>query len=237
MIWIRSSIYAVAFLAWTAVCSLAGLPALLTSSGTFFLIRIWARGIMILARWITGVGYEIQGLEHLPRGQCIVASQHQSAFDTYLLMLLVDRPTFVLKKEVGLIPFIGWYAARAGMIYIDRGAGAAAMRKIIRGAKLALAKDSQILIFPEGTRTDPGVAQEYLPGIAALYAHCDAPVIPMALNSGYYWGKTRLLKMPGKIVFRFLPPMPDNLDRKTFLLTLRQNIQAAASHLSEPPPL
>jgi len=234
MIWIRSSVYAATFLAWTIVCALVGLPALLTSSGAFFVIHIWARGIMILARWIADIRYEIQGLEHLPRGQCIVAFQHQSAFETFLLILLADRPTFVLKKEVGLIPFIGWYAARAGMIYVDRGAGASAMRKVIRGAKLALARNSQIMISPEGARTTPGTEKKYLPGIAALYAHCDAPVIPMALNSGYYWGKTRLLKIPGKIVFRFLPAIPDNLDKKTFLMTLKQNIEAAASNLPKP---
>src|SRR5690606_9987350 len=152
-----------------------------------------------LARVICGVTFRSEGRENIPNGSCIVAAQHQSSFETYEMFLELENPVFVLKRELIYIPLVGWYMQRAGLVHIDRGAGATAMRKMLREAQDALEAGSQVIIFPEGTRVEPGRSVPYKPGVAALYAHCGAPVIPMALNSGYFWGKTRILKRPGEI--------------------------------------
>ena len=204
--WIRSWVYLIAFLTWTISASIICLPALLRTTWSLSVARMWLHGIMFLARTVVGVDCKIVGRENIPDGACVVAAQHQSSFETYRLFLELDRPIFVLKRELTHIPFVGWFMRRIGLIGIDRSAGASSMRTMLREAQAALDAGYQIIIFPEGTRTAPGTVKPYRPGVAALYAHCSAPIIPVALNSGYFWGKSRVLKTAGTIVFQFLPP-------------------------------
>jgi 1-acyl-sn-glycerol-3-phosphate acyltransferase len=98
---------------------------------------------------------------------------------------------------------------------------------MLRAADAALASGHQVIIFPEGTRTPPGVQQPYRPGVVAMYSRATAPLIPMALNSGRLWGKTRILKLPGEIVFKFLPALPPNLGRDEMLAELRRRLEGA----------
>jgi 1-acyl-sn-glycerol-3-phosphate acyltransferase len=230
-VWIRSWIYFFAFLVWTISSSLLFLPFLLTRRTTVGAIRAWVRGVQTLARVITGITFRSEGRENIPNGPCIVAAQHQASFETYAMFLEFDRPIFVLKRELIYIPVIGWYMQRAGLVHIDRGAGATAMRKMLREAQAALEAGHQVILFPEGTRVKPGMSVPYKPGIAALATHCDAPVIPMALNSGHFWGKTRILKRPGEIIFRYLPALPEGLSRDEMLAELRRRIDAADAEL------
>lgn len=231
---LKSLIYVVIFLAWTLGIAILGLPGLATRKGALGVTRFWSRGVAILARTLLNIRFEIRGREHLPDGPCIVAAQHQSAFETYMLFLLFEYPVFILKDSLQWIPLVGWYIKRGGLIPINRGAGASAMRRILRGADEALARGESVLIFPEGTRTQLGQTQEYKPGIVALYNHCNAPLIPMALNSGLIWGKTRLTKLPGTIVFEFLPPIQPGLKRQEFLSELRSAIETASHDLPKP---
>jgi len=228
IVWVRSVLFAGALVVWTSVGAFVFLPSLLHRRWTIAAIRLWIGGILILARGIAGIRYRIEGRENLPAGPCIVAAQHQSAFETYLLFMLLDRPVFILKRELVRIPIIGWYIKRAGLVDIDRSAGGAALRQTLRSAETALARGEQVVIFPEGTTVPPGVRRAYRPGIAALYLQCDAPVIPVALNSDTCWGKIRILKRPGEITLRFLPALPKGLGRDEVLDVLRQRIEAAA---------
>ncbi len=236
LIWLRSWIYLVLFLAWTLALAVVCLPVLLKASWTLAAIRMWIRGIMLLARTIVNVDFRVTGTEHLPdggKGSCIVAAQHQSSFETYALFLDLQRPVFILKRELFWIPLVGWYMARAGFIFIDRGGAGSAMRKMLRAAQEALDEGHQIVVFPEGTRVPPGESRPYKPGIAALYAHCTAPVIPMALNTATIWGKTRILKLPGEIVFQFLPALPKGLDKDGVLTELRARLEPASALLPQ----
>jgi 1-acyl-sn-glycerol-3-phosphate acyltransferase len=228
MIWLRSWIYFFAFLAWTIFSALAFLPLLVTKPSALVAVRWWTSGVMNLARIICNIHCRVEGIEHVPPGACIIAAQHQSSFETYRLFKDLEHPIFILKRELTWIPFIGWYMTRAGFVPIDRGAGAGAMRKILREAQLALDKGYQVVVFPEGTRVRPGQQTPYRPGIAALYAQCDLPVVPMALNTGFFWGKTRILKMPGQIVFRFLPVLPRGMDKDTLMTELRSRLDNVA---------
>lgn len=188
---------------------------------------------MNLAKTLAGIDCLTLGRENIPPGACIIAAQHQSSYETYRLLLELDQPVFILKRELILIPFVGWFMSRIGLIGINRSAGAGAMRKVLREAQAALDAGRQVIIFPEGTRTEPGVVKPYRPGVAALYARCSAPVIPLALNSGYFWGKTRILKRPGTIVFHFLPPLAPGQDKDTMLKDLRARIDSAASAMPQ----
>lgn len=229
--WIRSALYALAFSVWAVIACLGQVPLLLRRAWTPLAIYIWNAGNVLLARVVGGVGCRVEGLEHLPTEPCIVASQHQSSYETFRVFVDLNNPVLVLKQELIRIPFIGWYMLRGGMVGIDRKAGAAAMRKTMRAAKAALASGRHVVIFPEGTRAPPGTILPFRPGIAALYLHCNVPVIPVALDSGWFWGKTRLLKRPGQITVRFLPALPAGLGKDEMLERLQTSIAEASRSL------
>src|SRR5690349_6107214 len=143
-IWVRSWIYLFTFLTWTVGCCVCFVPLLVTRTSTRLAIRMWVGGIMVLARVIVRVKPATDGREHVPPGPCIIAAQHQASYETYRIFLELERPVLVLKRELTWIPLIGWYMYRGGMVPIDRGAGASAMRKMLRGADAALKRGDQL---------------------------------------------------------------------------------------------
>ena len=138
----------------------------------------------------------------------------------------------MLKKELLSIPLFGWFLKRAGMIAVDRKGGASALRSMARQATETLESGRSILIFPEGTRVAPGQTRPYQPGVAALYTQQKVPVVPVALNSGLFWGRRAFFKKPGTIVVQILPPIPPGLDRKAFMRDLESRIEPASAALA-----
>ena len=111
----------------------------------------------------------MSGREWLPAGgPALIASVHQSAFDTLVWLTLVPRCCYVLKQELLRIPLLGPLMGKTGMIAVDRAAGAGAMRHLLREADRAVREARQIVIFPEGTRGAPGRLLPLQPGVAAL---------------------------------------------------------------------
>src|SRR5262245_47387984 len=83
--------------------------------------RFWARSNIWLLRLICGVKVEFRGLERIPPGPLLVASKHQSLWETFALMTVFRDPAYILKRELIYLPFFGWYAWKARMIPVDRG--------------------------------------------------------------------------------------------------------------------
>ena len=229
--WLRSVAYSVSFIVWCIIACLGFVPLLAKGSWTKYAIRWWCMGIVWLGRHVGGIGCNVEGLEHLPKDACIVACQHQSSYETFRIFVELPNPVLVLKRELIRIPFIGWYMNRGGMVSIDRSSGTTSMRKTMRAAKAALAAGRHVVIFPEGTRAPQGTVLPFRAGIAALYLYCQVPVIPVALDSGFFWGKTRLLKRPGAITMRYLPALAAGLDKDAMLAALRAAIETAARSL------
>ena len=186
---------------------------------------------MWLASWTVGLRYEVRGRENLPAGPAIIAIKHQSAWDTFAASALFDDPAIIVKRELLWVPFYGWYLRKAGMIGIDREVGAAAMRRMLRSARAAVAQGRSILIFPEGTRTPVGSDAPYQPGVGALVRDLKLPLVPVALNSGLFWGRRRFVKRPGRIVVEILPPFTGEIDRRRITEQLRERIEAATARL------
>jgi 1-acyl-sn-glycerol-3-phosphate acyltransferase len=244
MIFVRSLLFNIAFYLATAVCLLLPLPVyfFLPQSFAMWVVRSWARVILFLLRVIVGTRYEVRGRDNVPAGGILVASKHQSAWETFALVPLFPDPTFVIKSQLKWIPIWGQYTIKAGMIHVDRKAGTAALRYITERARRELAKGRQIVIFPEGTRRAPGAPPDYQGGVAHLYRALGVPVLPVALNSGLYWPRRRFMRYPGTIIIEFLPPLPPGLGSRLFLDKLSQTIETASDRLlaeaarSEPPP-
>jgi len=229
---LRSALFNLAFYAWTALVGVAALPVLLAPrAAVMSLGRWWSGTVLALARGIAGIEYEFRGAEHLPRAPAIIAMKHQSAWDTLAVPALFGDVGIVIKRELLWIPCYGWYVRKAGMIPIDRGAGPAALRAMVRRARAVMAEGRPIVIFPEGTRTAVGARHPYHPGVAALYTQLDLPVVPVALNSGLFWPRRSFLKRPGRIVVEALAPLPPGLERRAFLAELQSRIETATERL------
>lgn len=144
-------------------------------------------------------------------------------------------PAYVLKRELMRIPLFGLYLRCAGMIPVDRTGGGGALKQMVAKARAAAAAGRHLLIYPAGTRTPPGERRAYHPGVAALYGQLDLPVVPVALNSGLFWGRRAFMKRPGVITVEFLPPIPPGLPRKQFMAELQARIETATERLVAAP--
>ena len=165
MLVLRSLLFNVLFFAWSAGVQLVFLPVLVMPYGAMvWLQRIWGGGTFFLLAAICGLRYQVRGLERLPHQPCIIASKHESAWDTMIFGLLVTRPSHILKRELLRIPLFGWYLLRAGGIPIDREGGAGALKRMIAAARRTIEDGRHIVIFPEGTRVAPGQRIAYHPG-------------------------------------------------------------------------
>src|SRR5213082_837271 len=151
MSWLKPLAFNFVFLGVTALLGVAALPLLLAPRRIVMRFgRFWARCVLALLKTIIGLDGEIRGLEHLPRGACLIAMKHQSAWDTLILPVVLGDPAVVIKRELLWVPFYGWYAARAGSIAIDRRGGAGALRRMVAAARKAVSAARPIVIFPEG---------------------------------------------------------------------------------------
>ncbi len=231
---LRSLIFAIYMYGLMVVFGILGLPTLLGP-------RSWARGMLktyliVLwfgLRWICGVRYEVRGREHLPEGGALIASKHQSMWETLAFWGILPDPAIILKKSLVYMPFFGWFAVKLGNISIDRKGGASTLRAMLKQAKQRGSEGRQVLIFPEGTRTAPGENPEYKPGIVGLYQAMKVPCIPVALNSGVHMTNYCGLRKPGLIVVEFLEPIPPGLEKKQFLDLLHERISTASDRLLE----
>lgn len=229
---IRSLLFDCAFYLWTALISVVALPAMLVSRrATIWISELWAVVSLWLLRLIVGLSYEVRGRHNLPKGAVIVALKHQSTWETITLWVLLKNPAIVLKQSLAGIPVFGWYMKRGKAIVIDRDAGPKALKPMVAAARSAAAEGRPIAIFPEGTRTLVGVRRSYQPGVAALYAQLGLPIVPVALNSGLFWGRRSFLKRPGRVLVEFLPPIEPRLDRRHVMAELERRIEDATAML------
>jgi 1-acyl-sn-glycerol-3-phosphate acyltransferase len=230
---IRSLLFTIVFYLNSAAFLVLGSPLLLGP-------RRWAmmglKAHAVASLWwlerIVGTKLEVRGRERLPVGPVLVASKHQSAWDTFGLVPLFRDPAIVLKDELKWIPFYGWFCLKSEHILIKREKGAAALKGLIRDARSRAAQGREIVVFPEGTRRAPGAPPDYKPGVVALYEGLGLPCVPLALNSGVFWPRRSLRRLPGTIVVEFLEPIPPGLPRARFRAELQTRIEAAASRLA-----
>jgi len=229
MIWLRSLLFNIWFFAATLAMGLLGvLVRWFAPRHALWVAQSWAGLVLAGAAAICRIRIEVIGREHLPtQGAALIASQHQSAFDTLIWLRLVPRVAYVFKAELARIPLFGSLLVPAGQIPVDRGASFSAVRSLLRGADRAKADGRQIVIFPEGTRVAPGIEAELRPGIAALAARTGLPVIPVATDSGQRWGRRAFRKTPGVIHIVVGLPIPAGLSQTVLIATVRERWREA----------
>ena len=124
------------------------------------------------------------------------------------------------------LPVFGWVLRNSPMIIIDRESGSKAIRQMVEEGKAALAQGRRVLIFPEGTRSDPSARVEFKRGVELLYARLNCAVMPIALNTGTYWGTGKKAKAPGTIIVSCLPAIPAGMPPQAAMKQAEQMIQA-----------
>ena len=232
MILLRSLAFTAAFYLFSTLTALAMIPLFLAPRRwTTWALTYYGKGATLLLRVICDIKVEVRGREHLPKGAALIAGKHQCMFDIFGSFAFLPDSCFVTKKELMVIPFLGWYARKGGMIVVDREGHATALRKLVADARDRFKDARQLVIFAEGTRVTPGAPPAYKPGIAAIYRDLDMPVIPMALNTGVHWPAHGFMRYPGTIVFEFLPAIPAGLKRGEFMRELETRIETASNAL------
>ena len=228
----RSLLFNILFYVTTTLFVVLGSPLLFgPRRWAMAALAIHGRFELWLLKLIVGTTFEVRGREKLPKGACLVASKHQSAWETFALIPLFRDPALLMKRELFWIPFHGWFSRKFEMIPVDRDKGPAALRRMLREAKSRIADGREIIIFPEGTRRAPGAPPDYKTGVILLYAALGVACVPVALNSGVFWPRRSLTRRPGTIVVEFLDPIPPGLPRDEFLARLTTAIETASNRL------
>lgn len=226
----------VAFMVWMYgllfLLGILALPTLLgPRRGSILAIRLWAKLTLWGLHRFVGLKVEVRGVEFFPDGSALTAFKHQSMLDAIAPFAMLDDPCFVLKRELMWLPIFGWYAARSRMIPVNRGGGSAAVKAMSAAAVQRLRESRQIVIFPEGTRKDPGAKPAYKSGVSALYRDLEFPCTPVATNCGMFWPPHGIVRRPGVAVYQFLPPIEPGLERAEFMRALEERIETATDAL------
>jgi len=229
---VRSVIFNALFYLNTLFWLGVGLPTFfLPYIATIRVAQAWGRVNLVLIR-VAGIKFELRGAEKIPAGALIVASKHQSAWETFALLTLFDNPLFILKRELEWIPIFGWLLIKGRMVPVNRGAGSQALAEMTERARLELSRGRQLIIFPEGTRRPAGAEPRYKYGVAHLYAAAGVPCLPIALNSGVFWPRRKALMLkPGTVVVEILDPIMPGLDKDAFFKRLQGEMEAATARL------
>lgn len=196
----------------------------------------WNRFILPIALWglkvLGGISIEVRGRQYLNQENAVYACKHESALETYTLTTIITRGVMILKKELTYIPLFGWAAWLYGLVAVDRGAGARAMKKMLADAQKKVKEKRPIIIFPEGHRMKPGTTQKYKPGFLFMAQNLKLPVIPVALNTGMFWPRSSTRHFPGKVIIEFMEPMMPGTDKNAFIDELQSKIEAKCAELN-----
>jgi len=230
---IRSKLFDLLLAVWTglfapavAILWLCGSP----ERGVRLASRLWARGVLIGLKWLVGLTYAERGLHNIPDEPCLIIANHQSTWETLAFLILFPDVAIVAKQELLTIPVFSWFLRRSPMILIDRESGPKAVRKMIDESRAALAEGRSVLIFPEGTRKLVSEPVAFKRGVELLYTKLDRVVLPVALNSGHFWGPGRSYKRAGTISVSYLSPIQPGLSGNEFTRRAEELLEAERKH-------
>lgn len=224
-------IWTLATVVLTVLGILLAIPFLGRRRAFFAVGPMFARGMA----WFCHIPFTLHGWEQMPeairagRQPVIFMSNHESQLDPPILVAALPLPAvYIGKKELKYMPFIGWAAWAAGVIFIDRGDRERAIRSIqdaarqIRGGK-------NVVIFPEGTRSPTGQMLPFKKGGFALAMDAGVPIVPMATVGGFQSLPSGSLRIrPSRYTLLVGAPVhpSDFADRESLMKEVRSRIEA-----------
>lgn len=226
---LRSCVFYLVYVLFTVVfCTFAPLSFALPFQYRYRILIIWNHFVVRWLKVCCGVKFRVEGLEHLPQGACVIASKHQSNWETYFFQILFQRPlSTILKRELLRVPFFGWSLALMKPIAIDRSSPREALKQILKKGQKRIEAGITVLVFPEGTRVDPGKKGNYARGAAGIAHNGGCPVVPVAHNAGECWPANTFVKYPGTITVRIGAPIEgENMSTKEISAQTEQWIES-----------
>ncbi|MDB4146149.1 1-acyl-sn-glycerol-3-phosphate acyltransferase [Amylibacter sp.] len=214
----------------TLFAVLGAIPALVSRKATYWVVRNFAGSVVFLARIICGLKVELRG--QIPTGNVVIASKHQSFFDVILHAYYLKNVNFVMKQELTYFPIIGFYGKRLGVAPVRRGGKRKAVSQMLSGLERNDG-DTQLVIYPQGTRVAPGKVMPYKVGAAVVCQRMNRRCILAATNVGMYWPKHSLLRKRGTVILEYLDEVPSGLKTKSFVRYIEENIENASNALIE----
>ena len=195
------------------------------------LIRIYCRWVRFSLAILVGLKSQIRGA--VPSGDVLICSKHQSFLDILILCSVLDRPRFVMKKQMATVPIVGYFAKRIGCISVDRGKKRLAMKQLLKGTKKGLVDGGQLVIFPQGTRVNPGAKLPYKIGAGLIYETFNLSCIPVATNVGIFWPRRAFFRKRGLAIMEFLPAIRPGLSSSEFMERIEVVVETRSDQLMQ----
>ena len=228
--WLRSLAFIIQMYLMMFVLALYFTPlAIWKRDWAFRGIHTYCRWVRWTAGWMVGLKSEVRG--EVPTDEVLLASKHQSFFDIIIIVSVVPRPKFIMKKEIKWAPIVGYYAQRIGCIAVDRGKRSLAIKQMVKDVKSGAQLPGQLIIFPQGTRVAAGAAKPYKIGTGVLYRETGQDCVPAATNVGVFWKRHGIMRHPGLAVVEFLPRIKSGMEIEPFMAKLEDAIESASNRL------
>lgn len=168
--------------------------------------RNWVRWILATC----GIRVVAEGLENIdPRQSYVYMSNHQSVVDIGAIIATIPVSfRFVAKKELTRIPLFGWVLAGGGHIIIDRGDRERAVRSLRRAGE-RIRRGTNVIIYPEGTRSPSGELRRFKSGGFHLALEAQVPILPVTVSGSRRITPKRSLRVEsGTVKIRYGKPIP-----------------------------
>ena len=200
MLFLRSLLYFIGSITSLIVIEFFGLFFYFTPyPSRYRFLSKWAQFCIWWLRIATNITIKVEGKDNICKEPCVIASNHQSTWETLAFQTIFPPHTWVLKKELLWIPVFGWDLAMLNPIVIKRSDKYSAMKKVINQGGDRLNNGISVVIFPEGTRQPHKKLGYYQKGAVAIAKKSGKPIQPVFHNSGKCWPKGGFLKKPGVI--------------------------------------
>jgi 1-acyl-sn-glycerol-3-phosphate acyltransferase len=172
---------------------------------------------------------ECKGLENIPKTGKVLASNHESVFDMFILSALGIEFIWVSKMQMKKIPLVGWNMMAMGCYFVKRN-DPEYDRLVMQQVADDLKKGQSIFFFPEGTRTRTGQLQAFKKGAFKTAASANVPMIPIAIKGTY------AIAPPGMIPHKRGHKVKVNIGKPYFIdpnITLDQNVENFRNNIIE----
>lgn len=203
---LRSAIFYVGFLC--LVILMSAVACLLFFLPFANLQRIATTGNHLSMGWLRltcNIKIVVSGNENIPKGPCLILSNHQSTWETFYLQWYFQPASVILKHGLMWVPLFGWALALMQPIAIKRSRPAKAIRFVLKQGARRLAAGNNIVIYPEGTRVGVDGLGGFKTSGAALAKKAGVPIVPVAHNAGHHWARDSFIKKPGTIHMQIGP--------------------------------
>ena len=201
MVYLRSILYTGSmFFSFLILASVALLP-FFSHTQRWSIAKTWAEINIYLCEKLCGLKYQIEGLENIPKKQCVLFVKHSSVYEIFILLKHFSPSSWVGKYELMYLPIFRGVFKKFKLIPVKRGKGAEEVRRVREMGKERLSTGNWIIIFPEGTRMEYNKSKSYGLSGSILAKETGSMVLPISHNSGKYWKRRGLIKKQGIISF------------------------------------